>query len=156
MKIHLRFLKLTCHKSEELIEFADGVTFIHGTLSLGKSTVARLVDFCLGGNLEQTTAIQREFVGAQLSITIGEHYVLIERNRGENQLQVTWTDATGETMSVLVRAKGDGPPVYGEDVVNMSDLIFDCSGSRSFGSESARATKLRPWSVYYKGGRCAT
>ena len=128
MKIHLHFLKLTCHKSEELIELADGVTFIHGTLSLGKSTVARLFDFCLGGDLEQTTAIQREFIGAQLSLTIGEHYVLIERNRGENQLQVTWTDATGETKSVLVRAKGDGPPVYGEDVVNMSDLMFRLLG----------------------------
>jgi predicted ATPase len=63
MKLHLHTLKLTCRNSEELVEFAKNVTFIHGTLSLGKSTVARLVDFCLGGDLELTTAIQRELVG---------------------------------------------------------------------------------------------
>jgi hypothetical protein len=128
MKLHLHFLKLICGRSEELLEFAANVTFIHGTLSLGKSTVARLVDFCLGGELEQTTAIQREFIGAQLSLTIGDRDVLVERNRGENQLQVTWKEATGEAISVLVRAKGDGPPVYGDDVVNMSDLIFRLLG----------------------------
>jgi hypothetical protein len=128
MKLHLHFLKLICGRNEELLKFAANVTFIHGTLSLGKSTVARLVDFCLGGELEQTTAIQREFIGAQLSLTIGDRDVLVERNRGENQLQVTWKEATGEAISVLVRAKGDGPPVYGDDVVNMSDLIFRLLG----------------------------
>jgi uncharacterized Zn finger protein (UPF0148 family) len=124
MKLHLHTLKLSCRNSEELIEFAENVTFIHGTLSLGKSTVARLVDFCLGGDLELTTAIQRELIGVQLSIAIGEREVLIERNRGENQLRVTWTDPGEDPISLLVRARGDGPPVYGEDIVNMSDLIF--------------------------------
>jgi hypothetical protein len=128
MKLHLHTLKLTCRNSEELVEFAKNVTFIHGTLSLGKSTVARLVDFCLGGDLELTTAIQRELIGVQLSIAIGEREALIERNRGENQLRVTWTDPGHDAISLLVRARGDGPPVFGEDIVNMSDLIFHLLG----------------------------
>jgi hypothetical protein len=128
MNLHLHSLKLLCRQSEELIEFAEDVTFIHGTLSLGKSTIARIVDFCLGGDLEQTTAIRRELVGAQLSLRIGEHDVLIERNRGENQLRVTWADADREPVILLVRAKGDGPPVYGEEIANMSDLLFHLFG----------------------------
>jgi archaellum component FlaC len=128
MNLHLHTLKLTCRNSEELVEFAKNVTFIHGTLSLGKSTVARLVDFCLGGDLELTTAIQRELIGVQLSIAIGEREALIERNRGENQLRVTWTDPGHDAISLLVRARGDGPPVFGEDIVNMSDLIFHLLG----------------------------
>jgi RNA polymerase-binding transcription factor DksA len=128
MNLHLHSLKLLCRLSEELIAFAEDVTFIHGTLSLGKSTIARLVDFCLGGDLEQTTAVQRELVGAQLSLRIGEHDVLIERNRGENQLRVTWADVDREPVILLVRAKGDGPPVYGDEIANMSDLLFHLLG----------------------------
>lgn len=128
MKLHLLSLKLICRHSEELVEFAQNVTFVHGTLSLGKSTVARLIDFCLGGDLELTTAIQRELVGVQLSLIIGKHDVLIERNRGENLLRVAWTEPEGGVVNIVVRAKGDGSPVYGEDVSNMSDLIFKLLG----------------------------
>jgi hypothetical protein len=125
MRIHLHTLKLDCRKSEEVIHFARNVTFIHGILSLGKSTVARLVDFCLGGDLELTTAVQRELLGAQLTLTIAGYNVLIERSKGENRLRVTWTDnEADDTTSILIRAKGDGPVVYGADVVNLSDLLF--------------------------------
>src|SRR5690606_31076776 len=72
MKLRLDTLKLICRKSEEVLTFSPNITFIHGTLSLGKSTVVRLVDFCLGGELEMTTAIQREFLAVALTLTIGD------------------------------------------------------------------------------------
>jgi hypothetical protein len=124
MKLHFHSLKLICRNSEELIQFAKNVSFFHGTLSTGKSSIARLVDFCLGGGLEQTTALRREFVSAELNLTIGDHDVLLERSRDENQVQATWRNGDGQLSTVLVRAKGDGPPVVGKDVVNLSDLIF--------------------------------
>lgn len=130
------------------------MTFI--TLSLGKSTIARLVDF-LGGDLEQTTAVQRELVGAQLSLRIGQHDVLIERNRGENQLRVTWADVDPEPVSLLVRARGDGPPLYGEEIANMSDLLFHLLGypiirvRRRTGDEDSPMLRLPPSPV--KRGR---
>jgi hypothetical protein len=128
MKLHLHSLKLTCQNSEELVEFANDVSFFHGTLSTGKSSIARLVDFCLGGDLEQTTALRRELVSAQLSMTIGEHEVLLERNRGENQVRVIWKDPDDLSFTVLIRAKGDGAPVLGENIVNLSDLLFHLLG----------------------------
>lgn len=127
MKIKLQYLKLLCRLSEEVVSFGEDITFIHGTLSLGKSTVARLVDFCLGADLEMTTAIQRELIGVQLTAAIGPHEVLVERNKGENHLRVSWVDAEGP-ISIQVRAKGDGPVVYGSDVQNMSDLMFVLMG----------------------------
>ena len=145
MKIHLHSLKLTCRKSEELISFAKNVSFFHGTLSSGKSSIARLVDFCLGGELEQTTALRREFISAQLSLQLGENDVLLERTRDENQVQVTWTENNGNSSTVLIRAKGDGAPVIGHEIINLSDLLLHLMGIRLLGFAGGQATKNRPW-----------
>ncbi|OAN53517.1 hypothetical protein [Sphingobium sp. TCM1] len=128
MKIHLQTLKLLCRQSEEVLTFSRNITFIHGTLSLGKSTVVRLIDFCLGGNLEMTTAIQREFLAAALTLKVGDLDVLIERSRGEGFVRVSWMDPEDGPVSLQVRAKGDGPVVFGTDVVNLSDLLFRLLG----------------------------
>src|SRR5262245_33275317 len=118
MKLHFHSLKLTCRHSEELVSFARNVTFFHGTLSSGKSSIARLIGFCLGGDLEQTTALRRELISVQLSLAIEEYQVLLERNRDENQVRATWIDSKSITSTVLVRAKGDGPPVIGSHIAN--------------------------------------
>lgn len=128
MKIRLHALKLYCRQSEEIVRFGGNITFIHGTLSLGKSTIARLVDFCFGGSLELTTAVQRELLSVQLTLTIAKREVLIERAKGEGYARVSWIEEDGEPISLEVRAKGDGPVVYGDDVVNLSDLIFRLLG----------------------------
>lgn len=128
MKIRLETLKLLCRQSEEVLTFSRNITFIHGTLSLGKSTVVRLVDFCLGGDLELTTAIQREFLAAALTLKVGELEVLIERSKGEGYLRVSWIDPEQGPTSLQIRAKGDGPVVFGTDVVNLSDLLFRLLG----------------------------
>lgn len=128
MKIRLETLKLYCRKSEEIVRFGRNITFIHGTLSLGKSTIARLVDFCFGGSLELTTAVQRELLSVQLTLTIGERQVLIERAKGEGVAKVSWIEEDGEPITLLIRTKGDGPVVYGDDVVNLSDLLLRLLG----------------------------
>lgn len=128
MKIRLQTLKLYCRKSEEVVRFGANITFIHGTLSLGKSTIARLVDFCLGGTLEMTTAVQRELLSVQLTLQIAGRDVLIERSKAESFARVSWIEDDGDPISLQIRVKGDGPVVYGEDVVNLSDLIFRLLG----------------------------
>lgn len=124
MKIKFQTLKLNCRKSEEIVDLSAQISFFHGRLSAGKSTIARLIDFCLGASLETTTAIQQEMVSAQLTLTIGSNDVLIERNKGENFLQVSWAAHGESPNSVLVAAKGDGAPVIQDNVRNLSDLIF--------------------------------
>lgn len=46
MKMQLRHLLVHTRRSVEQIQFSEVVTFIHGPVSTGKSTVARLVDYC--------------------------------------------------------------------------------------------------------------
>ena len=97
MKFQFNSLKLQCQKSIELIEFSPQITHIHGQISTGKSSVVRLIDYCLGGHLERTPAISREMVSAQLSANIGDAEVLLERlATPTDELQVTWRDGKGE------------------------------------------------------------
>lgn len=128
MKIRLHTLKLLCRQSEEVLTFSRNITFIHGTLSLGKSTIVRLIDFCLGGDLELTTAVQREFLAAAMTIEVNDYEVLIERSKGEGFVRVSWIDPEEGPISLQIRAKGDGPVVFGTDVVNLSDLLFRLLG----------------------------
>jgi hypothetical protein len=128
MKLRLHTLKLICRSSEETVSFSKNVSFFHGTLSSGKSSIARLVDFCLGGDLEKTTALRRELISAQLLLALESNEVLLERNRDENQVRATWRDKFGASGTALVRTKGDGVPIVGDDVVNLSDLILHLLG----------------------------
>ena len=50
MKIRLAELHVSFKKSKESIKFAD-FSYFYGQMGAGKSTIARLVDFCLGGDL---------------------------------------------------------------------------------------------------------
>lgn len=124
MKIRFETLKLICRKSEELIDLSSQISFFHGELSAGKSTIARLIDFCLGASLETTTAIQQEMVAAQLTLQIGDNHVLIERNKGENLLQVSWSRPNVPPTSVLVVSRGDRAPVVADNIRNLSDLVL--------------------------------
>ena len=128
MKIRFDKLKLICRKREEIIDLSAMVSFFHGRLSAGKSTIARLVDFCLGAKLEQTTALQQELIAVQLLLNIELDEVLIERNKGENQLQVTWSKEGLAPTSVFVAARGDGAPTVADDIRNLSDLLLHLLG----------------------------
>src|SRR5262245_33470778 len=101
MKIRLKQLQLTTRHTTERVIFSDTATFLYGPVSTGKSTVARLVDFCFGGSLERTPAIQQEFVSVALSALLGQHDCLIERGAFDTQaVRVTWTAAGTEAQSV--------------------------------------------------------
>ena len=62
MKIILDQLQVQTKQSNERIGFSDTITYIYGPVGKGKSTLARLIDYCFGGDLENTPAIQQEFV----------------------------------------------------------------------------------------------
>ena len=80
MKIRLRHLIVRTRRTIEKINFSETVTFLHGPVSTGKSTVARLVDYCLGGHLENTPALQKEFIAAELALSLGRYECTIERS----------------------------------------------------------------------------
>ncbi|GEM_PF-5625994 len=67
-------------------------------------------------------------VSVQLTLQIAGRDVLIERSKAESFARVSWIEDDGDPISLQIRVKGDGPVVYGEDVVNLSDLIFRLLG----------------------------
>jgi hypothetical protein len=129
MKVLLRHLALRTRKTIERIDFSETVTFLHGPVSTAKSTVARLVDYCLGGELERTPAIQQEFVAVELSLTLGEYQCTLERAADDTRsVRVTWAGRGDDMGSVNAPLSPQTERLLDAEVYNLSDLIFHLSG----------------------------
>ncbi|NBO15406.1 MAG: hypothetical protein EBV20_09780 [Betaproteobacteria bacterium] len=125
MKIQLIQLTVRTRRTAELIEFAPQVTFLHGPIGRGKSTVARLIDYCLGGKLEQTPAIQHEFLSAELVLILGTSRCFLERSADDSQgVRVSWRTGAGQTESLHAPLTAQESPILGGEVFNLSDLLF--------------------------------
>ena len=57
MKIRFSRLIMNCRESVEEIDLSAQISLFHGKISAGKSSIVRLIDFCLGGDLERTPAL---------------------------------------------------------------------------------------------------
>lgn len=141
MNFRLQKLVVQFGRSREEIDLDHHVTIFHGKISSGKSTIAKLIDACLGGSLPQVPAIKQEFVSAELTARIGLYEVLFERNAGSRQVQVTWLDANGESASVMAPVDNAESPIWGEKVYGLSDLIFELAG---IGPMRVRRNKTDP------------
>lgn len=129
MKIRLRHLVVRTRRTIEQIEFSEVVTFLYGPIGKGKSTVARLVDYCLGGDLERTPAIQQEFVAAELSLVLGNYDCAIERAADDTQgVRVTWSGPDQDIGSVNAPFDPQTEPLIEAEVYNFSDLVFHFCG----------------------------
>ena len=92
-------------------------------MSTGKSTIAELVNYCLGGGLVRTPAVSSEIVSVQLKGTIGETQVLLERSlEATNSVEASWESASefGRETFPIQAAQS---PILGENVFNFSDLF---------------------------------
>jgi rubrerythrin len=129
VKIQISTLTLQCRKSREVIDFSPQISYFHGQISAGKSSIMRLIDYCLGGDYERTPALSQELVSVQLLALIGDYQVLFERSAtGSNQVQVTWQNEEGKTGSVLAPKAAAPESIWEDDVHNLSDLIFYLAG----------------------------
>jgi AAA domain len=125
MKIRLRHLVIRTRRTTEQITFSETATFIHGPVSTGKSTVARLVDYCLGGDLERTPAIQQEFVAVELTLLLGEYDCRIERAADDTQsVRATWSGPGNDIGSVIAPLSPRYEPLLDAEVYNLSDLVL--------------------------------
>lgn len=128
MNIQIDQLHIICATSQEVVEFGN-FTYFYGKMGAGKSTIARLVDYCLGGDLALTPALQAEFVSALLVVTLGKVKVEIERQRGAEQVTATWPTGP-DVMRVLVPVERNaGEVVQGSGVCVLSDLVFWLAGA---------------------------
>jgi tetratricopeptide (TPR) repeat protein len=129
MKLSLVELLISCQKSQEVISFT-GFNYFYGKMGAGKSSIARIIDYCLGGELQLTPALQSEFVAATLTLIVGKHHLALVRHRNAGQIHAHWEDA-GQSFDALVPARhADGEVIAGTGVEVLSDLFFYLSGMR--------------------------
>jgi len=123
MKICLKFLELHFRKSVETIAF-ERVNFFWGKIGAGKSSIARLVDYCLGADINLTPALQLEFVQAVLSLEIEGRRLTIYRELESSNVVAAWSDRDHVLEVIIPARKADGVVVPGSSIEVLSDLIF--------------------------------
>jgi hypothetical protein len=123
MRVRLSELFIACHKYQETVPLSR-FSYFYGKMGAGKSSIARLIDYCLGGDLELTPALQSEFVGATLTLKVGGNEITLERQRHADQIRAQWTKEN-ELFDTAVPARvpaGEVLPNTGIEV--LSDLFF--------------------------------
>jgi rubrerythrin len=125
MNIRLTRLLVRTRQTTEEIDFSKTVTFLYGPIGKGKSTVARLVDYCFGGKLERTPAIQQEFVSVVLEANFGEYECTLERGAEDTHaVRVSWSHGAVDFGSVNAPLSVGEAPLLNAEVYNLSDLLF--------------------------------
>lgn len=130
MKIKFNKLVLSTKKKKYEIPLSNSITFFYGKIGAGKSTIPRLIKFCLGGSLKETPALQSNFVAASLELTIGDHLVQLDREKGSTSVVASWKKfSNGESMALQVPMQTkEESLITGAKVHNISDLIFYLAG----------------------------
>jgi hypothetical protein len=128
MKLRLDSLWLSLRQGQRQIDLAHAITYVHGQVSTGKSSIARLIDFCFGGNLERTPALASELVAVTLAARVGDYDVVFEREaQGSQQVRLTWQPCEGasdglEAGQALVPT--GSVEAQEDELVNFSDYMF--------------------------------
>lgn len=127
MKIRIRRLTVDCLTEHEAVDFKQ-FTYLHGPIGAGKSTTAKLIDFCLGGRFAPTPVLQPIWVGASLDLSVNGRDLVLVRKRDSNQVRAMWTEGE-EPLDVVVPARDAGDVVVpGTDIAVLSDVLFHLAG----------------------------
>lgn len=127
MEIKIVSLKLLCKLDEEFIVFGDRISFFHGRMSSGKSTIVEMINYCFGGKLVKTPAVSSEVVKAQLVVKFPGKEVLFERAIHSSTVDVSWQTEDEIFRDALPLSAGKSP-IIGEDIYNLSDFILTSMG----------------------------
>ncbi|CDX54738.1 conserved hypothetical protein [Mesorhizobium plurifarium] len=123
MKFRLVSLDLSLRRADEQIEFSK-LSYFWGQMGAGKSSIARLVDYCLGGTIQLSPALQAEFVSATLTVELERATVSIERARDAADVFASWEDDQGPYSVVIPARVAAGEVIPETGVETLSDLIF--------------------------------
>lgn len=123
MKLRLKKLHLDLRKSIERIDL-QGTIYFYGPIGSGKSSIGRLIDYCLGGSYAWTPALQAEMVSAALELSVNDVPLTLHRDKESSQVVAAWQE-NDETLQVLIPAKtGTNEVLPDQGVVVLSDLLF--------------------------------
>ncbi|CAI2934348.1 AAA family ATPase [Aminobacter niigataensis] len=123
MKFNLVSLKLSLRRADEQINFSK-LSYFWGQMGAGKSSIARLVDYCLGGTIQLSPALQAEFVSATLTLELERATVSIERARDAADVFASWEDDQGRYSVVIPARVAAGEVIPETGVETLSDLVF--------------------------------
>ncbi|MEP3072420.1 AAA family ATPase [Maricaulis sp.] len=141
----LKSLKILCREGNELVEFGEILTFIHGEMSTGKSTVVEMVDYCLGGQMAKTPAVSSEVISIQLLAQVGQTEILLERSIEEGTvIRATWEEEEG-VRQASIPVKAGTEEVLEGGIYGFSDFLLTRMG---LGVLKVRKSRLDPDSKY--------
>jgi rubrerythrin len=123
MNINLEKLHLEFRRSSEVVEFPR-ISYFFGPIGSGKSSIARLLDFCLGADVEWTPVLQQELVSASLEISVNETQVTVHRTRDSGMVVVAWSEGKDTLQVTLPARDARGEVLLNTGVEVLSDLIF--------------------------------
>ena len=129
MNVRLESLDLVFKDARVAVRFSPELTFVHGQVGTGKSSVARLIDWCLGGDMDFTPALEDELVSAGLHLTIGSHAALIVRDREDkSHVRLSWSADNDEPHNEVVPLKGSASDWDPDSPQTLGDHLFVLAG----------------------------
>lgn len=123
MRFRLRSLVIDLRRGDVAIDFAD-LSYFWGQMGAGKTSIVRLVDYCLGGGIELSPAMQSEFVSARLNVSLARADVSIERPRDSDRVIASWSAGDESYHVSLPARKAEGEVIPNTGVEQLSDLLF--------------------------------
>lgn len=126
MKLYIKKLHIELKRSTEVIEF-PAISYFYGPIGSGKSSIARLIDYCLGANVEWPWALQQEFISAALELRLNDTDLTLHRPRDSGSVVASWSVGE-EILQLSIPARvANGEVLPGTNVEVLSDLIFHLS-----------------------------
>ncbi|MBN2267129.1 MAG: hypothetical protein JW725_02190 [Candidatus Babeliaceae bacterium] len=123
MKLYLSSLELQSKQENDVIPFHD-ITYFYGKMGAGKTSIARLIDYCLGGTLDFSPALQSEFVAAKLNLSVNGNPLSLERVRDSEKVVASWTKGEEKIEIVIPARRAEGEVIPGSGIEILSDLLF--------------------------------
>lgn len=127
MNMRIEKLEVVCRKSTEVVPFGD-FTYFYGEIGSGKSTIARMIDYCFGGSLVETPALQSEFISATLHLAVENNAVQLTRDRHSNQIEAVWGPENQQEQVLLPARTPGGEVIPNTGIENLSDFLYYLSG----------------------------
>ena len=123
MNLKLKKLHLEFRRSTEILEFPR-FNYYYGPIGSGKSSIARLIDYCLGANVEWPWALQQEFVSAALELELNKIPLTLHRTIDSNLVIATWIESDEQLQLSIPAREAKGEVLPNTNVEVLSDLIF--------------------------------
>jgi hypothetical protein len=76
MKSYVRSLTVHWLTEHETVSFA-AFNYLHGPIGAGKTTIAKLIDFCLGDRFSPRPVLQSIFVSVSLNLVVGSSELIL-------------------------------------------------------------------------------